>query len=181
MITTIKNIGTAAALLLAVNAFAETNAAKPAAPSPSTTATMTSAKGGETTTTTNPREIDFNVVKKEDGVHWEPESITVHPGEKIRFVVKHDLQGGFDFHGFTIRELGISEKIDRNKTKTLNVEVPTTLKAGEYQVLCQFHPAHKPSKMEVTAGTGATPETNTGVVAPPANDQAAKTLKKKSK
>jgi len=82
-------------------------------------------------------------------VHWVPESISVKPGEQVQFEVKHEIEGGFDFHGFSIKELGIQEQINRKITRKINVTVPATLKEGTYAVSCHFHPAHKPAKLDV--------------------------------
>lgn len=88
------------------------------------------------------REIVLQTQKINDAVHWMPEKIEVSPGEKIKFVAKHDLDGGFDFHGFFIPVLKISEQVNRHEPKTVEVTIPKSLKAGEYPIGCQFHPKH---------------------------------------
>ena len=54
--------------------------------------------------------------KKIDGaVHWVPEKIEVCPGDKLTITAKHELEGGFDFHGLFIPALKVSKQVDRNK------------------------------------------------------------------
>jgi plastocyanin len=95
------------------------------------------------------REIDFKTSKVGDAVHWEPAKVEVHPGEKVKFVVQHQLEGGFDFHGFSIPALKIAKQVDRNKPLTVETTIPSDLKAGEYDILCQFHPKHVGAKLVV--------------------------------
>jgi len=103
----------------------------------------------------NVRVIEFHTEKIGDVVHWMPEKVSVNPGEKVKFVLKHELTGGFDFHGFTIRELDIVKQVDRNKTLEFEKEIPAALKAGEYKVSCQFHPKHMAAAMLVVTDKGA--------------------------
>ncbi len=90
----------------------------------------------------SPREIVLETQKINDAVHWMPETIEVTRGEKIKFIVKHELQGGFDFHGFFIPVLKISEQVNRNEPKTVEVAIPKDLKTGKHPIGCQFHPKH---------------------------------------
>ena len=89
-----------------------------------------------------PREIVLETQKINDAVHWMPETIEVTRGEKIKFIVKHELQGGFDFHGFFIPVLKISEQVNRNEPKIVEVAIPKDLKTGKHPIGCQFHPKH---------------------------------------
>jgi plastocyanin len=88
------------------------------------------------------REITLETKKINEAVHWTPEKIEVVPGEKIKFTVKHDLEGGFDFHGFFIPVLNVSEQVNRHQPKVVEVTIPNSLKPGEYPIGCQFHPKH---------------------------------------
>ena len=65
-----------------------------------------------------------------------------HYIKTIKFIVKHDLEGGFDFHGFFIPVLNVTEQVTRHEPKIVEVMVPKNLKAGEYPIGCQFHPKH---------------------------------------
>ena len=78
-------------------------------------------------------------------------SIVVHPGETVRILAKHDLEGGFESHGLLIPVLKITEKVDRHKPFTMTVKVPADLKLGEYKVGCQFHPGHVAATLVVQA------------------------------
>jgi hypothetical protein len=88
------------------------------------------------------REITLETKKINEAVHWTPEKIEVTAGEKIKFTVKHDLEGGFDFHGFFIPVLNVTEQVNRHQPKIVEVTIPSSLKPGEYPIGCQFHPKH---------------------------------------
>lgn len=96
-----------------------------------------------------PREIKIHTEKKDEAVHWMPEVIEVTEGESVNFLVSHDVEGGFDFHGFKIPELKIEKSIDRGKPQTISTKI--TLKPGTYAIGCQFHPKHQPAKLVVNA------------------------------
>ncbi len=96
-----------------------------------------------------PRKIEISTTKVGEAVHWTPEKIEVKAGEKIEITAKHDLEGGFDFHGLMIPELKISETVQRHKPLVLERDVPKSLKPGEYKVSCQFHPKHVPATLVV--------------------------------
>ncbi len=88
------------------------------------------------------KEITLQTQKINEAVHWTPEKVEVAPGEKIKFIVKHDLEGGFDFHGFFIPVLKVSEQVNRHEPKIVEVTIPKSLKEGDYPIGCQFHPKH---------------------------------------
>lgn len=95
----------------------------------------------------NVRVLEFHTEKVGEVMHWMPQQVSVSPGEKIKFVLKHELTGGFDFHGFTIRELNIAKQVVRMKTLEFETTVPKNLKVGEYKITCQFHPKHMGASM----------------------------------
>jgi len=97
------------------------------------------------------RTITLETKKIADKVHWEPAKIEVTQGEKVTIVAKHDLEGGFDFHGLFIPELKLTEKVDRHKPMTKEITIPADLKPGEYKVGCHIHPAHVPAMLVVKA------------------------------
>lgn len=86
-----------------------------------------------------------------DAVHWTPKVVEVTAGEKVRFVVKHELEGGFDFHGFFIPVLKLSEQVNRHKAIKRELTIPKDLKPGDYEIGCQFHPKHVAAKLVVKA------------------------------
>lgn len=96
-----------------------------------------------------PRQIELKTEKVKEVVHWMPEKIEVTPGEEVEFVVKHDLEGGFDFHGFFVPLLKISEQVNRHKPTTVKAKIPADLKPGDYPIGCQFHPKHAPATLVV--------------------------------
>lgn len=95
------------------------------------------------------REITIQTEKVGESIHWKPDTIEVTPGEKIKLTAKHEVEGGFDFHGVFIPELKISETVNRNKPTVIEKTIPKTLKPGDYKVGCQFHPKHVPGKLIV--------------------------------
>jgi len=97
------------------------------------------------------REINMQTEKKDDGVHWMPEKVEVTAGEEVKFVIKHELEGGFDFHGFFIPQLKIQKEVHRHKAEEITVQIPKDLKPGEYTIGCHLHPTHKPATLVVKA------------------------------
>lgn len=98
-----------------------------------------------------PREIVISTEKIGEAVHWVPQRVEVSPGEEIKFVIKHELEGGFDFHGFFVPQLKIQKQVNRNKAEELTVKIPKKMKPGEYPIGCHFHPKHVPATLVVKA------------------------------
>lgn len=96
-----------------------------------------------------PREIEIRAEKVGEVVHWMPEKVEVVPGETVVFVFKHELEGGFDFHGIAIDPLQIKDKVYRHKPLKVERQIPLTLKPGEYPIKCQFHPKHASATLVV--------------------------------
>ena len=94
-------------------------------------------------------EVNLDTKKINDAVHWTPETIEVTQGEKVKITAKHDLEGGFDFHGLLIPVLKISEQVNRHQPKVLEVTIGKDVKPGEYKIGCQFHPKHVGAKLIV--------------------------------
>jgi len=88
------------------------------------------------------REIVIQTQKVGESVHWMPEKVEVAPGEEIKFVVKHDLEGGFDFHGFFVPQLKIQKQVNRHNSEEITVKIPKNMKPGDYPIGCHFHPKH---------------------------------------
>lgn len=80
-----------------------------------------------------------------------PEKVEVTAGETVKFVAKHELQGGFDFHGFNIKALNVAEQVERHHPKIIEVKIPSSLAPGEYPIGCQFHPKHVQALLIVKA------------------------------
>lgn len=98
------------------------------------------------------REIVIQTQKIGDAVHWVPQRVEVKQGETVKFVVKHDLEGGFDFHGFFIPQLKIQKQVNRHKAEEITLKVPQNLKMGEYPIGCHFHPKHVAATLVVKEG-----------------------------
>jgi hypothetical protein len=97
------------------------------------------------------KEITLETKKVGDAVHWSPEKVEVTQGDTVKFTVKHDLEGGFDFHGFYIPALKVSEQVTRHKPLVKEVKIPADMKPADYPIGCQFHPKHVPAKLVVKA------------------------------
>jgi plastocyanin len=95
------------------------------------------------------REIEIHVEKMGDVFHWMPEKVEVVQGETVLFVFNHELEGGFDFHGFDIAALGIKGRVYRHKPLKVEKQIPLTLPPGEYDIICQYHPKHAPTTLIV--------------------------------
>jgi plastocyanin len=93
------------------------------------------------------REINVKTEKVGEAVHWMPEKIEVKPGEKIHFKIEHKLDGGFNFHGFSINALKIVQTVNRNTPTEVDVTIPADMKPGEYDITCQYHPKHVSAKL----------------------------------
>jgi plastocyanin len=70
---------------------------------------------------------------------WFPSNIMVNQGDKVKLVLKNDVEGADNTHGFTIPAYGITEVITRGVPKTVTF---TADKAGIFPYSCQLHPAH---------------------------------------
>ena len=99
------------------------------------------------------REIVMETQKVDDAVHWRPEKVEVTPGETVKFVVKHDLEGGFDFHGFFVPQLKIQKQVNRHKAEEVTVKIPKHMKEGEYPMGCHYHPKHVAATLIVKSKT----------------------------
>jgi len=92
--------------------------------------------------------IEMYTKKIGEVTHWLPEEVTVTQGERVTFIVKHEMGGKYNFHGFAIPDLHIAETVKEHETKTIPVTI--NLKPGTYEIRCQFHfPAHVSSKLIV--------------------------------
>lgn len=92
--------------------------------------------------------IKMNVKKINNVAHWVPSPIRVSEGEKVKFEVTYDLEGGFPFHDFSINSLDVHHQIPRNKTVEIPVNI--TLKPGTYEIRCMaHHPGHVDAQLIV--------------------------------
>ena len=70
---------------------------------------------------------------------WFPSTLMVNQGDKVKLVLKNDIEGADITHGFTIPGYGITEIVTRGVPKTVTF---TADKAGIFPYHCQLHPAH---------------------------------------
>ena len=70
---------------------------------------------------------------------WFPSTLMVNQGDKVKLVLKNDIEGADITHGFTIPGYGITEVVTRGVPKTVTF---TADKAGIFPYHCQLHPAH---------------------------------------
>lgn len=95
------------------------------------------------------REVEIRAEQVGAVIYWMPETVEVVQGETVVFVFSHELEGGFNFHGIDIEPLGIKVRVNRHKTLKVEKQIPLTLKPGEYEIWCQYHPKHVPTKLIV--------------------------------
>lgn len=94
--------------------------------------------------------VSIETKKIGDAVHWVSAApIVLHPGDEIELTANHKLEGGFEFHGLSIPSLNVTEQVNRNHAKVVKITVPKDMKAGEYDIGCQFHPKHVSMKFTV--------------------------------
>jgi hypothetical protein len=92
--------------------------------------------------------IELHTEMIDGATHWAPQTITIKAGKEYMLVAKHDLPGGFDFHGLQLKEFGVSTQVNRGKEFTQVIDVPAD-KKGTYTIGCQFHPKHVAAKLIV--------------------------------
>lgn len=98
--------------------------------------------------TTKLDRIEIHTEKVNGAVHWMPAKITVKAGKDYLLVAKHQLEGGFDFHGLLMKDFDIQAQVNRNKDFTTVISIPAD-KKGKFVIGCHFHPAHKSAELIV--------------------------------
>ncbi len=83
----------------------------------------------------------FTVVAEQIGKakFWLPSEIIVNQGDKVKLVLKNDIEGADVTHGFELDGYGIKEVVTRGVPKTVTF---TADKPGIFTYFCQLHPAH---------------------------------------
>ena len=92
--------------------------------------------------------IEIHTESINGATHWMPKTVTVKAGHKYLLVAKHQLEGGFDFHGLTIKDFGVAAQVNRNQEFTQEIDIPAD-KKGKYTIGCQFHPKHQSAELVV--------------------------------
>jgi heme/copper-type cytochrome/quinol oxidase subunit 2 len=70
---------------------------------------------------------------------WFPSNIMVQQGDKVKLILKNEIEGADVTHGFTLPAYGITEVVTRGVPKTVTF---TADKPGIFHYWCQLHPAH---------------------------------------
>ena len=70
---------------------------------------------------------------------WIPSNIMVNQGDKVKLVLKNEIEGADITHGFNLPGYNITEVVTRGVPKTVTF---TADKAGIFRYNCQLHPAH---------------------------------------
>jgi plastocyanin len=83
---------------------------------------------------------DMTVVMK-DTMQFEPETITLAPGEQITINLEND---GSIKHNFSIDESDVDESLDPKKAADISFTAPS--EAGEYKIYCDV-PGHEQAGM----------------------------------
>jgi plastocyanin len=83
---------------------------------------------------------DMTVVMK-DTMEFEPETITLTPGERITVDLRND---GNIKHNFSIDEIDVDQSLDASKAADITFTAPA--EAGEYRIYCNV-PGHEQAGM----------------------------------
>jgi plastocyanin len=88
-----------------------------------------------------PGQQTFTIVAEQIGKSkfWIPSNIMVNQGDKVTFVLKNEIEGAENTHGFAMPGYEIKEVITRGVPKKVTF---TADKAGIFHYYCQLHPAH---------------------------------------
>jgi nitrous-oxide reductase len=83
----------------------------------------------------------FTIVAEQIGKakFWLPSEIIVNQGDKIKLVLKNEIEGADVTHGFELDGYGIKEVVTRGVPKEVTF---TADKPGIFPYFCQLHPAH---------------------------------------
>ena len=83
----------------------------------------------------------FTVVAEQVGKSkfWFPSNIMVNQGDKVKLVLKNDIEGADVTHGFELDGYEIKEVVTRGVPKEVTF---TADKPGIFPYYCQLHPAH---------------------------------------
>jgi nitrosocyanin len=83
----------------------------------------------------------FTIVAEQIGKSkfWIPSNIMVNQGDKVKLVLKNEIEGADITHGFNLPGYNITEVINRGVPKTVTF---TADKPGIFRYNCQLHPAH---------------------------------------
>lgn len=90
------------------------------------------------------------------GFAFDPNPITVTPGEDITFVVENKDAAG---HTFTISELSVDLVLSSGETKQVNVTIPTDFESAS--ITCRFHSSMSASLKADTDETNNTSSEDT--------------------
>ncbi len=83
----------------------------------------------------------FTIVAEQIGKakFWLPSEIIVNQGDKVKLVLKNEIEGADVTHGFELDGYGIKEVVTRGVPKEVSF---TADKSGIFPYFCQLHPAH---------------------------------------
>ena len=87
------------------------------------------------------RDWTFTIVAEQIGKakFWLPSEIIVNQGDKVKLVLKNEIEGADVTHGFELDGYGIKEVVTRGVPKEVSF---TADKSGIFPYFCQLHPAH---------------------------------------
>ncbi len=117
----------------------------PTAPPPTPTPEPEGADGGAATPEADGASEDVAAtIKAEDSLSWDPDTLTVKPGDTIAIVGSGGLE-----HDFVIDEFGIKADLPAGSSDTVLVTIPEDAEPGDYTFYCSI-PGHRESGMEGT-------------------------------
>ncbi len=92
----------------------------------------------------------------DDVKFWLPSSIVVDQGDTVKLVLKNQVPGTENQHGFSIPGYNITEVVTRGTPKTITFVAD---KPGVFPYVCQLHAAHVGGQLIVHPKAGLTPLT----------------------
>jgi nitrous-oxide reductase len=83
----------------------------------------------------------FTIVAEQIGKakFWIPSTLMVNQGDKVKLVLKNEIEGADVTHGFELDGYGVKEVVTRGAPKEVTF---TADKPGIFPYFCQLHPAH---------------------------------------
>jgi nitrosocyanin len=75
----------------------------------------------------------------DDVKFWLPSTIVVNQGDKVKLVLKNQVPGAENQHGFSLPAYNITEVVTRGEPKTITFVAD---KVGVFPYVCQLHAAH---------------------------------------
>ncbi len=106
---------------------------------PATIASAADAPTAAASAAGNEKTFTLVSVMIDDVKFWLPSTIVVDQGDKVKLVLKNQVPGAENQHGFSIPAYNITEVVTRGEPKTITFVAD---KPGVFPYVCQLHAAH---------------------------------------